>query len=99
MSKIDDGWYTNPFERNKEEGTVQVGANRAFKILGAKTLPLFIETENTFTPDCSGTFENATGVYTDLVKSGSSVRNTSWSLIDAENLILKINSYDQLQPK
>ena len=82
-----------------EEGTVQVGANRAFNIIGAKTLPLFIETENALTPDCSGTFENATGVYTDLVKSGSSVLNTSWSLIDAENLILKINSYDQLQPK
>ena len=82
-----------------EEGTVQVGANRAFNIIGAKTLPLFIETENALTPDCSGTFESATGVYTDLVKSGSSVLNTSWSLIDAENLILKINSYDQLQPK
>ena len=82
-----------------EEGTVQVAANRAFNIIGAKTLPLFIETENALTPDCSGTFENATGVYTDLVKSGSSVLNTSWSLIDAENLILKINSYDQLQPK
>jgi len=82
-----------------EEGTVQVGANRAFNIIGAKTLPLFIETENALTPDCSGTFENATGVYTDLVKSGSSVLNTSWSLIDAENLILKINSYDKLQPK
>ena len=82
-----------------EEGTVQVGANRAFNIIDAKTSPLFIETENAATPDCSGTFENATGVYTDLVKSGSSVLNTSWRLIDAENLILKINSYEQLQPK
>ena len=82
-----------------EEGTVQLGANRAFNIIGAKTLPLFIETENALTPDCSGTFENATGVYTDLVKSGSSVLNTHWNLIDAENLILKLNSYDQLQPK
>ena len=82
-----------------EEGTVQVGANRAFNIIDAKTSPLFIETENAATPDCSGTFENATGVYTDLVKTGSSVLNTSWRLIDAENLILKINSYEQLQPK
>ncbi len=82
-----------------EEGTVRVVASRAFNIIGAKTSPLFTETENASTPDCNGTFENATGVYTDLVKSGSSVLNTSWSLIDAENLILKINSYDQLQPK
>ena len=82
-----------------EEGTVQVGANRAFNIIDAKTSPLFIETMNAATPDCSGTFETSTGVYTDFVKSGSSILNTSWSLIDAENLILKINSYDQLQPK
>ena len=82
-----------------EEGTVQVGANRAFNIIDAKTSPLFIETENAATPDCSGTFETSTGVYTDFVKSGSSILNTSWSLIDAENLILQINNYDQLQPK
>ena len=82
-----------------EEGTVQVGANRAFNIIDAKTSPLFIETMNAATPDCSGTFETSTGVYTDFVKSGSSILNTFWSLIDAENLILKINSYDQLQPK
>ena len=82
-----------------EEGTVQVGANRAFNIIDAKTSPLFIETMNAATPDCSGTFETSTGVYMDFVKSGSSILNTSWSLIDAENLILKINSYDQLQPK
>ena len=82
-----------------EEGTVQVGATRAFNIIGAKTSPLFVESENSSSPDCSGTFENATGVYTDLVKSGSSVLNISWSLIDAENLILRINSYDKLQPK
>ena len=82
-----------------EEGTVQVGANRAFNIIDAKTSPLFIETMNAATPDCSGTFETSTGVYTDFVKSGSSILTTSWSLIDAENLILKINSYDQLQPK
>tara|TARA_E500000331_G_scaffold351890_1_gene399409 strand:- start:131 stop:1216 length:1086 start_codon:yes stop_codon:yes gene_type:complete len=82
-----------------EEGTVQVGANRAFNIIDAKTSPLFIETMNAATPDCSGTFETSTGVYTDFVKSGSSILNTSWSLIDAENLILQINNYDQLQPK
>ena len=82
-----------------EEGTLQVGANRAFNIIDAKTSPLFIETENAATPDCSGTFETSTGVYTDFVKSGSSILNTSWSLIDAENLILQINNYDQLQPK
>lgn len=82
-----------------EEGTVQVGASRDFNVIGAKTTPLFVDSENALTPDCSGTFETATGVYTDLIKSGSSVLNTSWSLIDAENLILKINSYGQLQPK
>tara|TARA_B100001093_G_scaffold347891_1_gene332509 strand:+ start:1975 stop:2271 length:297 start_codon:yes stop_codon:yes gene_type:complete len=82
-----------------EEGTVQIGASREFKIIGAKTSPRFVDSENALTPDCSGTFGNATGVFTDLVKSGSSVLNTSWSLIDAENLILKINGYDQLQPQ
>jgi hypothetical protein len=82
-----------------EEGTVQVSASREFNVIGAKTTPLFVDSENALTPDCSGTFETATGVYTDLIKSGSSVLTTSWNLIDAENLILKIDSYDQLQPK
>ena len=79
-----------------EEGTIQVSANREFNLVNAKTSPLFINVENASVPDCVGNFENTTGVYTDLIKSGSNILNTTWNLIDSDNLIFQIESYQEL---
>lgn len=47
-------------------------------------------------PDCSGTFEMTTGIYTDIILAGDSVFETTWSLIDPQNLILKLDSFKEL---
>jgi len=48
------------------------------------------------TPDCSGKFETTTGVYTDIIQTDASVLETTWSLIDPLNLILKLDSFKEL---
>ena len=48
------------------------------------------------TPDCSGIFETTTGVYTDIIQTNTSVLETTWSLIDPTNLILKLDSFKEL---
>ena len=48
------------------------------------------------TPDCSGKFETTTGVYTDIIQTDASVLETTWSLIDPTNLILKLDSFKEL---
>jgi polyhydroxybutyrate depolymerase len=47
-------------------------------------------------PDCSGIFETTTGVYTDIIQTNTSVLETTWSLIDPTNLILKLDSFKEL---
>ena len=46
--------------------------------------------------DCSGKFETTTSVYTDIIEVGDSVLETTWSLIDPTDLILKLSSYKEL---
>ena len=50
-------------------------------------------------PDCSGIFEMTTGVYTDTILVGDSALETTWSLIDPVNLILKLDSFKELTAK
>ena len=52
--------------------------------------------ENEEMPDCSGKFETKTGVFSDIIKAGTSILDTSWSLIDSGNLILKLMSSKEL---
>ena len=72
-----------------DEGTVQVTKFREFNVIGALN-------ENVELPDCSGKFETTTGIYTDILEVGDSVLDTTWSLIDPTNLILKLSSYQEL---
>ena len=51
------------------------------------------------TPDCSGKFETTTGVYTDIIQTDTSVLETTWSLIDPNKLILKLDSFKELTAK
>ena len=44
----------------------------------------------------SGIFETMTGVYTDINQVNTSVLETTWSLIDPTDLILKLSSYKEL---
>ena len=71
------------------EATVQITKYREFNTIGALN-------ENVELPDCSGKFETTTGVYTDIIQVGTSVLDTTWSLIDSTNLILKLSSYQEL---
>ena len=71
------------------EATVQITKFREFNAIGALN-------ENAQTPDCSGKFETTTGIYTDIIVAGDSVLDTTWSLIDPTNLILKLSSYQEL---
>jgi len=71
------------------EATVQITKYREFNTIGAFN-------ENAESPDCSGKFETTTGVYTDIIQVGTSVLDTTWSLIDPTNLILKLSSYQEL---
>ena len=71
------------------EATVQITKFREFNAIGALN-------ENAQTPDCSGIFETTTGIYTDIIVAGDSVLDTTWSLIDPTNLILRLSSYQEL---
>ena len=71
------------------EATVQITKFREFNTIGALN-------ENAETPDCSGIFETTTGIYTDIIVAGDSVLDTTWSLIDPTNLILKLDSFKEL---
>jgi len=71
------------------EATVQITKFREFNVIGALN-------ENVELPDCSGKFETTTSVYTDIIEVGDSVLDTTWSLIDPTNLILKLSSYQEL---
>ena len=50
-------------------------------------------------PDCSGIFETTTGIYTDIIAAGDSIIETTWSLIDPTNLILKLDIFKVLTAK
>ena len=71
------------------DATVQITKFREFNAIGALN-------ENAQTPDCSGIFETTTGIYTDIIVAGDSVLDTTWSLIDPTNLILKLDSFKEL---
>ncbi|MDA9578856.1 hypothetical protein N9S52_02830 [Gammaproteobacteria bacterium] len=71
------------------EATVQITKFREFNTIGALN-------ENAETPDCSGIFETTTGIYTDIIVAGDSVLETTWRLIDPNNLILKLDSFKEL---
>ena len=71
------------------DATVQITKSREFNKIGALS-------DNSNTPDCAGKYETNTGVYTDIIQTDNSVLETSWSLIDPSNLILKLNSYKEL---
>ncbi|MDC1119549.1 leucine-rich repeat domain-containing protein [Gammaproteobacteria bacterium] len=71
------------------EATVQITKFREFNAIGALN-------ENAQIPDCSGIFETTTGIYTDIIVAGDSVLDTTWSLIDPTNLILRLSSYQEL---
>jgi len=73
-----------------DEGTVQITKFREFNVIGALN-------ENVELPDCSGKFETTTGIYTDVIEAGTSgVLSTTFSLTDQTNLILTLQSYEDL---
>ena len=84
-----------------EEGTVQVTRYREFNVIGALN-------ENVELPDCSGKFETTTGVFTDTIETKSYLNflgnllptlrtfETTFNLVDPDNLILKLSSYQEL---
>ena len=65
------------------DATVQITKLREFNIIGALN-------ENARSPDCSGVFETTSGLYTDVIEVSNSILETTWTLIDADNLILKL---------
>jgi hypothetical protein len=84
-----------------DEGTVQIASFREFNVIGALN-------ENVELPDCSGNFETATAVFTDTIETKSYFNflgnllpivktfETTFDLIDGDNLILKLSSYQEL---
>jgi len=72
-----------------DEATVQLTSSLPFNYKDARN-------ENSKLPDCSGKFETTTSVYTDIIEVGDSVLETTWSLIDSTNLILKLDDYKEL---
>ena len=72
------------------EATVQITKSREFNAIGALN-------EEGQTPDCSGVFETTTGAYTDIIQTDTSVLETTWNLIDPTNLILKLDSVQELR--
>jgi hypothetical protein len=84
-----------------DEGTVQITKFREFNVIGALN-------ENVELPDCSGKFETTTAVFTDTIETKSYLNllgnllptirtfNMSFDLIDGDNLILKLSSYQEL---
>ena len=71
------------------EATVQIIKYREFNANGASN-------ENGEPPHCSGKFETTTGGYTDIMQTGTSVLDTTWSLIDPASMILKLDGYKEL---
>ena len=71
------------------EGTVKISNFRDFNVNGALA-------DDGRTPDCSGRFEKTSGVYTDIIVSGDSILETTWTLTDPANLILTLDSAYQL---
>ena len=71
------------------EATVQITKSKEFNTIGALN-------ESAQTPDCSGKYETTTGLYTDIIQTDTSVLETTWSLVDANNLILKLDSFKEL---
>jgi hypothetical protein len=71
------------------DATVQITKFREFNAIGALN-------ENAQSPDCSGKFETTTGIYTDIIAVGDGILETTWSLIDPTNLILKLDSFKEL---
>ena len=61
------------------EATVQIVKFREFNLSRALN-------KNGQTPDCSGTFETTTGVYTDTISVDGSTIETSWKLLDTAML-------------
>ena len=84
-----------------DEGTVQITKFREFNVIGALN-------ENVELPDCSGKFETTTAVFTDTIETKWYVNllgnllpnlrtfNMTFDLIDGDNLILKLSSYQEL---
>ena len=84
-----------------DEGTVQITTFREFNVIGALN-------ENVELPDCSGKFETTTAVFTDTIETKSYINilgnllpviktfNMIFDLIDGDNLILKLSSYQEL---
>ena len=84
-----------------DEGAVQVTKFREFNNIGAFN-------ENVELPDCSGKFETTTGVFTDTIETKSYLNflgnllptlrtfETTFNLVDPDNLILKLSSYQEL---
>ncbi|HIF75742.1 MAG TPA: hypothetical protein EYG31_02125 [Porticoccaceae bacterium] len=84
-----------------DEGTVQITRFREFNVIGALN-------ENVELPDCSGKFETTTAVFTDTIETKSyftflgnllpivKTFETTCDLVDGDNLILKLSSYQEL---
>jgi len=84
-----------------DEGTIQITKFREFNVIGALN-------ENVELPDCSGKFETTTGVFTDTIETKSYLNflgnllttlrifETTFDLVDADNLILKLSGYQEL---
>jgi hypothetical protein len=71
------------------DATVQITKFREFNVIGALN-------ENAQSPGCSGKFETTTGIYTDIIAVGDGILETTWSLIDPTNLILKLDNFKEL---
>ena len=69
--------------------TIQITKSREFNTG-------FYFNEKADLPDCSGKFETTTGVYSDIIQTDTSVLETTWSLVDPVNLILKLESSKDL---
>ena len=84
-----------------DEVTVQITSFREFNVIGALN-------ENVELPDCSGKFETTTAVFTDTIETKSYFNflgnllpivktfETTFDLIDGDNLILKLSGYKEL---
>ncbi|HIF74208.1 MAG TPA: hypothetical protein EYQ33_04145 [Gammaproteobacteria bacterium] len=73
-----------------EDLIIQVSKSRAFNAGGALN-------ENAQTPDCSGKFETTTAIFTDILQVGDQTLETTWSLTDATNLLLTLQSAQVLE--
>ena len=71
------------------DATIQITKSREFNTG-------FAFNEKAQLPDCSGKFETTTGVYSDIIQTDTSVLETTWSLVDPVNLILKLESSKDL---